>query len=62
MTMSIDLSRINILLTGASQGIGKTTANYLMTLGARVAVHYNRNEKAAEKLKNIHADKLDMYK
>jgi len=52
--MSIDLSCLNILLTGASQGIGKTTADYLMTMGARVAVHYNSNKTAAKNLVNIH--------
>ena len=52
--MSIDLSCLNILLTGASQGIGKTTADYLKTMGARVAVHYNSNKTAAKNLVNIH--------
>lgn len=52
--MSIDLSGLNILLTGASQGIGKTTANYLMTMGARVAIHYNHNKTAAVELAKQH--------
>jgi NAD(P)-dependent dehydrogenase (short-subunit alcohol dehydrogenase family) len=46
----IDLSDKNILLTGASDGIGKGVANYLMRMGARVAVHYNTNKGAAESL------------
>ncbi len=48
--MQIDLSNINILLTGASDGIGKAAANFLMKMGARVAVHYNSNKMAAEAL------------
>jgi NAD(P)-dependent dehydrogenase (short-subunit alcohol dehydrogenase family) len=46
----IDLNNKNILLTGASQGIGREAANYLMKMGARVAVHYNTNKAEAEKL------------
>jgi len=46
----IDLSDKNILLTGASDGIGKGVANYLMRMGARIAVHYNTNKGAAESL------------
>ncbi len=46
----IDLSDKKILLTGASDGIGKGVANYLMKMGARVAVHYNTNKESAESL------------
>jgi len=46
----IDLKGKNILLTGASKGIGKAVAIYLMQMGARVALHYNTNKKAAEML------------
>lgn len=37
----------NILVTGASQGIGAAIADKLMKSGARVAVHYNQNQDAA---------------
>ena len=47
---SIDLSDKKILLTGASEGIGKGVAGYLMKMGARVAVHYNSNKASAEML------------
>jgi len=46
----IDLSDKTILLTGASKGIGKGVADYLMKMGARVAVHYNTNKDSAESL------------
>lgn len=46
----IDLSGLKILLTGASQGIGKVTAAYLMKMGAQVAVHYNSSRESAENL------------
>ena len=46
----IDLKDKSILLTGASQGIGKEVAKYLMQMGARVAIHYNTNKASAETL------------
>ncbi|MEN8124861.1 MAG: SDR family NAD(P)-dependent oxidoreductase [Bacteroidota bacterium] len=45
---NIDLTDKKILLTGASDGIGKGIANYLMKMGAEVAVHYNSNKNSAE--------------
>lgn len=45
----------SILITGASGGIGRATALECARRGARVAVHYNRNEAAAERL----LDELD---
>ena len=46
----IDLKDNNILVTGASDGIGKEIASYLMTMGANVAVHYFKNKKDAQSL------------
>lgn len=46
----IDLKDNNILVTGASDGIGKEIASYLMTMGANVALHYFKNKKAAQSL------------
>ena len=48
--MQLDLCDKNILLTGASDGIGKGVADFLMKMGARVAVHYNTNYASAESL------------
>ena len=47
---NIDLSDKKVLLTGASDGIGKGVADYLMKMGAMVAVHYNTNKDSAEML------------
>ena len=46
----IDLSGKKILVTGASNGIGKGVADYLMNMGAQVAIHYNRDKTSAEEL------------
>ncbi|MEL4454739.1 SDR family oxidoreductase [Lutimonas vermicola] len=46
----IDLKDQNILVTGASDGIGREIALYLMQMGAKVAVHYSRNKNAAQAL------------
>lgn len=48
--MIIDLSNLNILVTGASRGIGRAAAEALAKSGARVAVHYNQNKEEAEAL------------
>ncbi len=42
-----ELKNQTILGTGASDGIGREIARYLMQNGARVAIHYNRNKKGA---------------
>ncbi len=48
--MNIDLSGMNILVTGASGGIGKAIAHGLAVSGATVAVHYNHNAEGANAL------------
>jgi len=48
--MKINLANKNILLTGASRGIGKAIAQALCDSGARLALHYNSNGKMAREL------------
>lgn len=48
--MNISLGGKNVLITGASRGIGKTAAKIFAESGARVAVHYNEHAQEAEKV------------
>ena len=46
--MKIDLIKCNILVTGASRGIGAAISKELGESGARIAIHYNNNKELAE--------------
>lgn len=52
----IDVKNKHILVTGGSDGIGKDIAVNLMEMGARVAVHYFKNEKAARRITSDYKD------
>ena len=45
--MKIDLTGKNILVTGASRGIGHAIARHLGQAGATLAIHYNQNQESA---------------
>ncbi|ALM09992.1 MAG TPA: 3-oxoacyl-ACP reductase [Candidatus Peribacter riflensis] len=47
--MTIDLQGKNVLVTGASRGIGAAIARQVGAAGARVAVHYSGSEDAAHR-------------
>jgi NAD(P)-dependent dehydrogenase (short-subunit alcohol dehydrogenase family) len=51
--MYINLSGLNILVTGSSKGIGKALATKLAEAGATIAVHYNKSVRDAENLAHI---------
>ncbi len=51
--MYVNLSGLNVLVTGASRGIGKAVASKLAEAGATVAVHYNKNVREAENLAHV---------
>ena len=48
--MQVDLSGQNILLTGASRGIGAALAQQLMQSGARLVLHYHKEAERAKAL------------
>ncbi|XOV92601.1 MAG: SDR family NAD(P)-dependent oxidoreductase [Bacteroidota bacterium] len=59
--MYINLSGLNILVTGASRGIGKAIATKLAEAGATIAVHYNKNAREAENLAHVLGNESKAY-
>lgn len=60
--MNIDLSNRNILVTGASRGIGKAIAEQLLKSGAKVAAHYNSSPVHLEGLTEDQLENLSTFK
>jgi 3-oxoacyl-[acyl-carrier protein] reductase len=48
--MNINLKNKNIIVTGASRGIGKSIAEHLVASGAQVALQYSQNKNRADKV------------
>lgn len=51
--MYINLSGLNVLVTGGSRGIGKAIAAKLAEAGATVAVHFHKSGREAENLAHV---------
>ena len=59
--MQINLKNKNVVVTGASRGIGKSIAELLVSCGAKVALQYNQNKNRAEQVKKQLGPKAKLY-
>lgn len=59
--MQINLKNKNVIVTGASRGIGKSIAELLVDCGANVALQYNQNTNLAKKVKDKLGPKAHLY-
>jgi len=59
--MQISLKNKNIIVTGASRGIGQGIAEQLIASGARVALQYNQNKNRAIKVQHALGPSASLY-
>ena len=59
--MQINLKHKNVIVTGASRGIGKSITELLVSCGANVAIQYNQNKNRAETVKKKLGPKASLY-
>lgn len=59
--MKVDLTNKNVLVTGASRGIGKAIATQMANAGAQVALHYHTQKEQAQHLASILGDKAQVF-
>lgn len=50
-----------ILITGGNRGIGRALSEYFLENGAKVAVHYNRNQKMAADLLEKYGENVEIF-
>ena len=59
--MHVNLKQKNVIVTGASRGIGQSIAELLVSCGASVAMQYNQNKNRAEKVQKKLGPKATLY-
>jgi NAD(P)-dependent dehydrogenase (short-subunit alcohol dehydrogenase family) len=59
--MNISLKNKNVIVTGASRGLGKSIAEQLVAAGAKVALQYNENKNRADIVQNELGPKATFY-
>jgi NAD(P)-dependent dehydrogenase (short-subunit alcohol dehydrogenase family) len=59
--MHVNLKQKNVIVTGASRGIGQSIAELLVSCGASVAMQYNHNKNRAEKVQKKLGPKATLY-
>lgn len=56
----MDFSKKNVLITGASYGIGKETALYFASLGCNIIITYNQSQNLSNDVVQLIKDKFDV--
>lgn len=60
--MQFNFKNKTVLITGASRGVGASTAQLMANSGARIALHYHKNKaKATEILKNLKGEGHQLF-